>query len=82
MLTFRYGKAAMSFPLLLDNLLLSSRRGNLTECGMISQTYNDNVHPSKLGQLLLADLMVRYLAKAQAHVESNPGEKFEPRCVS
>ena len=59
----RYGLSALSFPRLLDRINLGPKgRWGLTECGMISLLYIDSVHPSKLGMLLTADLMVRYIA--------------------
>ena len=62
-LLYRYGLSALSFPRLLDRINLGPKgKWGLTECGMISHLYIDSVHPSKLGMLLTADLMVRSLS--------------------
>ena len=66
-----YGLASVSYPKLLKSLLGSSKRGNLTECGVLAAVLKDMVHPTKLGHLLLADILVLYLAKAQKYYQDN-----------
>ena len=69
-----YGAASFSFPKLLKSLLGSSKRGNLSECGLIGAVLQDTVHPSVLGRLLLADIFTLYLAKAQKYYHANKGQ--------
>ena len=46
---YNYGKASLSFSILLESLLAGPKRpSGLTECGMISELYVDVVHPSKV----------------------------------
>lgn len=68
-----YGAASLSFHNLLNSLLGSSKRGNLTECGVLAAIYVDRVHPSILGSILLADMLTLYLAKAQRYYQANKG---------
>ncbi len=44
---------------------------------IFSYLYEDTVHPSRAGELLLADLLINYLATAEAHIHYS--EKAEPR---
>lgn len=66
-----YGAAALSFPKLLTSLLGSTKRGNLSECGVIAAVLADPVHPNKLGCIFLADMLTLYLAKAQRYYRTN-----------
>ena len=66
-----YGVASFSYPKLLKGLLGSSKRGNLSECGVIAALIGDTVHPTELGRLLLADVLTLYLAKAQKYYQAN-----------
>ena len=66
-----YGLASFSYPKLLKGLLGSSKRGNMSECGVLAALMIDQVHPTELGQLLLTDVLALYLAKAQKYHQAN-----------
>ena len=65
-----YGAASLSYTNLITALLQSPARGNLSECQVYSAVYQDLVHPNRGGEMLIADLLVNYLAGAQEHFHS------------
>ena len=69
-----YGCASFSFPKLLRSLLGSSKRGNLTECGVLAAVLIDRVHPTSLGRVLLADVLILYLTKAREYYQTNKAQ--------
>ena len=64
-----YGMGSLSFAKLLRRIVdrnASPGGRNLTSCQLFAALYNDPIHPSKgLGQMLLADLLLHYLATEQ-----------------
>ena len=77
-----YGFASFSYATLLKSIVGSSKRGNLTECGVLLALYNDRVHPSHgLGSILLSDALTHYLAKSRGYhkQEHNSAQQLQQR---
>ena len=60
-----HGLASLSLLQAIHAILDGRKRGILWECGVFAAIYQDTVHPNPLGSLLLADMLVLYLALAQ-----------------
>ena len=66
-----YGAASLSFTNLVAALMMRVARG--AECSAVfSAIFADAVHPSAMGQLLLSELLVGYLASARLAISPDP----------
>ena len=65
-----YGATSLSYANLMTALMHSSARGNLSECQVFATVFRDPTHPNRHGEVLLADLLVNYLAGAHKHFHS------------
>ena len=69
-----YGFASLSYTNLIAALLQSPARGNLSECQVYATVYGDPIHPNYYyGRMLLADLLVSYLDRANEHFHNEQG---------
>ncbi len=80
-----YGASSFSTTTLLQSVLASARRraggvnssaqaaahGAMSECEFFSLFYRDLFHPSDVGSLLLADMLIDHFVRAQAALDQN-----------